>query len=406
MRVAFVVSDLTYPPCGGLHQQSLLTAQIQISRGDEIHLFGFCNDQEKLDLDRMEKETGLRFHAPPIPSLFPSIVLGLVNRFAPTTFRGRAVRDLLSALSSDYDILHLENIAACGLVRRDTSSRTILALIDPGTLRWRRMAATASSFRLKLKARIGVVLNDLLVKAIAFPGVRIHLVSETDASYLQARLTHVRVVAIPVALPMNIQRPPGIRADGRTRRVGVVFMDLRQPYMRDSFIWFIRSVYRPLISRGCSFDLLVLGRISEDPELAKLCQELPVTFLAWVDDYLTLLAGADFIITPDLVGTGLKNRVIQGMALGRPVVGTPTAFEGIPALSGVHAVIAATADEMITALISLCDQPEFRKALGEKAQELVIEEFGTESLKNRWRDLYDSVMDAKTPSKPGRPRAR
>jgi glycosyltransferase involved in cell wall biosynthesis len=405
MRVAFVVSNLTYPPREGLHQLTLLTAQIQISRGDEVHLLGFCRDLEKLDIERMANETGLRFHAPPIRSRLPSVMLGLVNRFVPTVLRGRAVRNLQAALSSDYDIVHLENTAACGLVRRGTSSRTILGLIDPGPLRWRRLAATASNFRFKLKARLGIVLNDLLAKAIAFPGVRMQLVSETDASYLQTRLTQVRVVAIPIALPMDIERPPSIDADSRTRQVGVVFMDLSQPYLRNSFIWFIRSVYRPLFSRGCSFDLVVLGRISEDSELAKLCQDLPVTFLAWVDDYLALLAGADFIITPDLVGTGLKTRVIQGMALGRPVVGTPAAFEGIPALNGVHAVIANTADEMITALISLCDRPELRKTIGEKAQELAIEKFGTESIKSLWRDLYDSVMDATKPSKSGHSRA-
>jgi glycosyltransferase involved in cell wall biosynthesis len=346
----------------------------------------------------MAKETGLRFHAPPITTHLPSVVLGIVNRFVPTALRGRAVRDLLASLSSDYDIVHLENIAACGLVRRGSSSRTILGLVDPGTLRWRRMAATASSFRFKLKARIGVVLNDLLVKSIALPGVRIQLVSETDASYLRARLTQVRVVVIPVALPMKVERPLGIDADSRNHRVGAVFMDLREPYLRDSFLWFIRSVYRPLISRGCAFDLLVLGRISEDIELAKLCQGLPVTFLPWVDDYLGLLARADFTITPDLVGTGLKNRVIQGMAIGRPVVGTPAAFEGIPALNGVHALIAGTADEMITGLINLCDRPELRKTLGEKAQELVNEEYGNELLTSRWRDLYNSVVDATEPS--------
>ena len=398
MRVAFVVSNLTYPPDSGLHQQALLTAQIQLSRGEEIHLLGFCRDPGKLDLDRMMKETGLRFHAPPITSHLPSVVLGLINRFVPTVLRSRAVRNLQATLSHDYDIVHLDNIAACGLVRRGTSGRAILGLIDPGTLRWRRMAGTARSSLLKVKARLAIGMCDLLEKAIAFPGVRMQLVSYKDANYLQDRLPQVRVVAIPVAIPMNIGRIPDVETDRRSRRVGVVFMDLKEAYLRDSFLWFISSVYRPLIARGCCFDLLVLGRISEDFELEKLCQDLPVTLLDRVDDYLALLASADFIIIPDLTGTGLKNRVIQGMALGRPVVGTPTAFEGIPALNGVHALIASTADEMITGLITLCDRPELRKSLGKKAQELVNEEYGIELAKNRWRDLYNSVTGATEPS--------
>jgi glycosyltransferase involved in cell wall biosynthesis len=220
-----------------------------------------------------------------------------------------------------------------------------------------------------------------------------------DANYLRARLPQVNVVAIPVAVPMNLERVCGVANAGRKRLVGVVFMDMRQSHLRDSFLWFISSVYRPLTFRGCSFDLLVLGRITEDSELANLCQNLPVTFLEWVDDYISVLSGADFIITPDLVGTGLKNRVIQGMALGRPVVGTPTAFEGIPALNGVHALIANTAEEMTTALIAISDRPDLRKMIGDNARALVTEEFGNESLKSRWRDLYDAEVDVPGPAR-------
>ena len=390
MRIAFVVSDLTYPPREGLHQNTLLTAQIQASRGDDVHLFGFCKNPEELDLNRMAIETGLRFDMPPITSRLPSVVLGLANRFVPTVFRSHAIRELKAALSRGFDIAHLDNIAACGLVRRETSDRTILGIIDPGTLRWHRLAAATKSVRLKLKALLYVGLHGLLEWAIAYPGVRMQVVSCLDAKYLRARLQRVRVTAIPIAVPLVSERIQSIENYRRTQDVGVVFMDLRQPHLRDSFLWFVHSVYRPLISCKCCFDLLVLGRIDDDVELSKHCQGLPITFLRWVDDYCALLSSADFIITPDLVGTGLKTRVIQSMALGKPVIGTPTAFEGIPAQNGVHALIATNSDEMIAALTSVCGRPELRRSLGEKAHELAMQEFGSESLKSRWRDLYVS----------------
>jgi hypothetical protein len=64
MRVALVVSDLTYPAGLGLHQQTMLTARLQIGRGDEVHVLGYCDDPQRLDPDRIARETGLRFHTP------------------------------------------------------------------------------------------------------------------------------------------------------------------------------------------------------------------------------------------------------------------------------------------------------------------------------------------------------
>jgi glycosyltransferase involved in cell wall biosynthesis len=392
MRVAFVVSNITYPPISGLHQQTVLTAQIQLGGGNELHLLGFCRDLRQLDQDRMMRETGLRFYAPPINTRLPSILLGLVNRFVPSFLRSREVRRLQASLSSNYDVIHLENIAACGLVRRATSRRTILGVIDPGTLRWRRMAATAKNLRLKLRAHVGMCLNSVMDKAIMYPGIRLQVVSNEDAIYLQERLPQVRVTAVPVALPANIHQISYRNPEPKARCVGVVFLDLREPHIRQSFLWFIHSVYRPLRTRGCLFDLLVLGRIGRDAEIEKHCLDLPVTLLAMVDDYLAVLAGADFIIIPDLVGTGLKNRVIQGMALGQPVVGTPVAFEGIPARNGVHALVSATAEEMMKGLIDLCNEPIVRRTLGENAKELMSKEYGTEVLKGRWMKLYKSVV--------------
>jgi len=50
---------------------------------------------------------------------------------------------------------------------------------------------------------------------------------------------------------------------------------------------------------------------------------------SWVDDIDFFLSSFDVIILPDLNGSGLKNRVLDCLAVGSPLLATPVASEGL-----------------------------------------------------------------------------
>jgi glycosyltransferase involved in cell wall biosynthesis len=75
-------------------------------------------------------------------------------------------------------------------------------------------------------------------------------------------------------------------------------------------------------------------------------------------------------------GTGLKNKVLEAMAAGLPVVATSRAMNGIGAGAGV--VIADTPEAMATAVIELLRDPARRAALGAAGRARVVEDFSWE----------------------------
>lgn len=65
-----------------------------------------------------------------------------------------------------------------------------------------------------------------------------------------------------------------------------------------------------------------------------------------VPDVRGWLAAADVVVAPLRIARGIQNKVLEAMAMARPVVASPQAAEGIDAQDGVHFLIAATpADE-------------------------------------------------------------
>lgn len=85
-------------------------------------------------------------------------------------------------------------------------------------------------------------------------------------------------------------------------------------------------------------------------------------FTGRVDD-LTTLAGAGVFLAPVVSGSGVKIKVLDGMALGCPVVATPKALEGLSACANRDLLIEETPVKMLRRALELRDQPQLKAGL-------------------------------------------
>jgi glycosyltransferase involved in cell wall biosynthesis len=83
---------------------------------------------------------------------------------------------------------------------------------------------------------------------------------------------------------------------------------------------------------------------------------------------LDTLAGAGVFLAPVTSGSGVKIKVLDGMALGCPVVATPKALEGLSARANRDLIIAATPKQVLTAALALRDKPRLKQMLARRAR--------------------------------------
>ncbi len=88
-----------------------------------------------------------------------------------------------------------------------------------------------------------------------------------------------------------------------------------------------------------------------------------------VPDVRGWLAAADVVVAPLRIARGIQNKVLEAMAMARPVVASPQAAEGIDAEDGKHLLVARTPAEEAHAVLALLADPERAKALGQAARE-------------------------------------
>lgn len=86
-----------------------------------------------------------------------------------------------------------------------------------------------------------------------------------------------------------------------------------------------------------------------------------------VPDIRTWLAAADVVVAPLRVARGVQNKVLEAMAMARPVVASPAAFEGIEAEPGRDLIVAKGTRAQADAVLGLLD-PQVAEAMGRSAR--------------------------------------
>ncbi|MFD1103367.1 TIGR03087 family PEP-CTERM/XrtA system glycosyltransferase [Sphingobium olei] len=87
-----------------------------------------------------------------------------------------------------------------------------------------------------------------------------------------------------------------------------------------------------------------------------------------VPDVRGWLAAADVVVAPLRIARGIQNKVLEAMAMARPVVASPQAAEGIDAQHGDHLLVAADASGEAAAIVSLLADRNSAENLGMAAR--------------------------------------
>lgn len=105
----------------------------------------------------------------------------------------------------------------------------------------------------------------------------------------------------------------------------------------------------------------------------------------YVDDLLSLIASCAVAVAPLRIGGGTRIKILQAMAMAKPVVTTTIGCEGLEVAHGEHLLIADRPDEFARSCVALMSDAGKRTRLGERAQRLVEEKY-------RW-ELLPEIVD-------------
>ncbi len=110
-----------------------------------------------------------------------------------------------------------------------------------------------------------------------------------------------------------------------------------------------------------------------------------------VDDVGPWLDRAAVVAAPLSSGGGVRVKVVEALAAGKAVVGTPLAFEGLDVEPAREAVVAESDEELVAAVSSLLDDASRRRELGAAARAWALRRPTEEDVGRAYSDLFDRL---------------
>ena len=153
----------------------------------------------------------------------------------------------------------------------------------------------------------------------------------------------------------------------------------------DGVTWFAKEIFPFVKKRMPRIEFFIVGR-NPDPGIKRLEKYPGITVTGFVDDIRPYYKAADICIIPLRVARGVQNKVLESMAMAKPVVATSIAIQGIKPDKGKDVAVADTEQQFSDVIIKLLTHPTLKKQLGINARKYVV-------VNHNWISSLKGILD-------------
>lgn len=165
---------------------------------------------------------------------------------------------------------------------------------------------------------------------------------------------------------------------------------MSDPRNKRGVLYFYNEIY-PLIKAGVPQLKLYIVGSNPEKEILQLATDKSVVVTGYVADLRPYLSRAWVVVAPLQEGFGVKVRVLQAMAVGKPVVSTSMVTAGIDVSPGENIVLADEPLEFAERVIELLNDRQLREKIGAKARLLMETNHSWERLTDRLNEVLEKA---------------
>ncbi len=160
----------------------------------------------------------------------------------------------------------------------------------------------------------------------------------------------------------------------------------------DAVSYLIREVWPRVRERFPGAVLTVVGS-HPTPEILALNGREGIEVAGFVSSVLPYLDAASVFVAPMRKGLGMKGKILEAMARGKPVVTTSIGIRGAEVEPGKHLLVGDSPEEFAESVIRLLEDRSFRREVAEAGQELARREYDWSCSAAQLEKIYAELLE-------------
>ncbi|WP_333572240.1 TIGR03087 family PEP-CTERM/XrtA system glycosyltransferase [Sphingomonas sp.] len=375
--ILFLAHRIPYPPDRGDKIRAFHLLR-HLSRAHRVHLVAFADDPA--DLDGKEglapyTETREIFWRK-APTAWTGLRAVLQRRpVSLVAFADPAVRRTVDALLDAHpiDTIFLYSSQMAQYLPAAPTQRVIMDFVDMDSAKFAAYAGNARGPMAWIHRREAALLlrHEQRVARDADASL---FVSGAEAALFRTRAGASRIHAIENGIDTTFYDPA--RRFEPVPGAGPLLVFTGQMDYRPNIAavrWFADRVFPRIHETHPDARFAIVGR-APTPAVQALAERPGVCVIGAVPDVRNWLAAATLVVAPLQLARGIQNKVLEGMAMARPVVASPAAAEGIDHAGTLR--VAEGPEAFGDAVLGLLAEPAIAAALGSAARARVIARYG------------------------------
>ena len=283
-----------------------------------------------------------------------------------------------------YDVAHL--FGGIHVYEFFHAVEPVPAIITPYesySLYLRRMAARSGDIPVWLRLQIA----EQFERWMFAPYRRTVVVAERDRRELLSLNPDLHVDVIPNGIDLDYFAPQPIMRD----RASLLFTgNFEYAPNVDAAVRLARDILPSVRKSIPEAELWLVGN-APPPEMMSLASDR-IAVTGRVPDIRPYLAQATTFISPLRLGAGIKNKILEALAMGCPVIATPLSIDGINARDGQEALIAEKDRGIVEAALRVLSDGQLRAKLRANGRALIESQYSWAQVAARYVRLYREVM--------------
>lgn len=159
---------------------------------------------------------------------------------------------------------------------------------------------------------------------------------------------------------------------------------------QEGVLWFLEKVWGKVLLKYPELQFYLAGRNA--PANFKSLAYPNVVFLGEVDDAYEFMNSRAIMIVPVLSGSGMRIKIIEGMALQKAIVTTGIGTEGIATTHGQDILIADEPDDFARKICDLVASRETCMEIGKNARKFVVSHYDHQSITRSLSGFYTKLI--------------
>lgn len=399
MRILVITDTLPYPPISGgavriynllrriarQHEVWLATLQYTSDEAEAVaHMQQFCHQVETVNRRR-------RHPLAHLPGLLRYALAGkpLELKFEHSEELAHKIRHLASMVN--FDVVQIEHSHMALYLEAlpwEICGKTILTFHDIVFSKYDRMYQLESKQARKLRLWLHSRMMRRWEPRYAQRFDCCITMSEVDRRLLITANPRLRVEVVSNGVDTKVYQPLPQEDTGPTLLfVGTI------SYLpcADAVLYFCREMLPRIRRMIDGVEMWIVGT-NPLPEVIRLSGD-DVYVTGRVDDVVPYYGRSTVCVVPLRAGGGTRLKILEAMALGRPVVSTTIGCEGLDVVDGEHLLIADSPEQFAEKTVCLLSDRALYQRITTNARQLVVTRYDWDAIANQLMQIYAEMAE-------------